>query len=108
MLKLNTRVQTINWEHEKPLVAYTDVTTDAVGSIEADYVIVTVPLGVLKRDSATMFVPALPPRKIEAIQSLSFGVVNKIFLTFDSVWWPDNFSLYLLWLESDIAKLSVR
>ena len=42
--------------------------------------VVTVPLGVLKRDCIT-FDPPLTPRKREAIQRMGFGVLNKVSCT---------------------------
>lgn len=39
----------------------------------ADYVIVTVPLGVLKAAGDTLFTPPLPAEKTEAIRGLGFG-----------------------------------
>lgn len=45
--------------------------------IAADAVVVTVPLGVLKKDSIK-FEPALPERKLQAIRRLGFGVLNKV------------------------------
>ena len=54
---------------------------------EVDYVITTVSLGVLKADHESLFEPKLPKRKIEAIQKLGFGLVDKIFLEFDRLWW---------------------
>ena len=44
--------------------------------IAADAVVVTVPLGVLKKDSIK-FEPALPERKLQAIRRWGFGVLNK-------------------------------
>lgn len=44
--------------------------------IAADAVVVTVPLGVLKKDDIK-FEPALPERKLQAIRRLGFGVLNK-------------------------------
>ena len=46
------------------------------------YVILTVSLGVLKAEAATMFHPPLPADKLETIASLGFGVVDKVFLEF--------------------------
>ena len=45
-------------------------------SIDADAVVVTLPLGVLKA-GAVQFSPPLPPRKQNAIDRLGFGVLNK-------------------------------
>lgn len=53
----------------------------------ADYVIVTVSLGVLKQHADKLFCPQLPIEKIEAIKNLGFGKVNKIFLDYAKPFW---------------------
>ncbi|XP_058055492.1 spermine oxidase [Anopheles bellator] len=50
---------------------------------EADHVVCTLPLGVLKEHSESLFVPALPQYKLDSIDSLLFGTVDKIFLEYD-------------------------
>lgn len=50
--------------------------------IEADIVVVTVPLGVLKANQIE-FNPPLPEEKQGSINRLGFGVYDKIFITFD-------------------------
>ena len=57
---------------------------------EADLVVMTLPLGVLKRNQVT-FSPPLPPSKTKAIQVLGMGLLNKHFLRFDHVFWPKDF-----------------
>eukprot|EP00803_Ostreobium_quekettii_P003571 evm.model.scf_1318.3 EVM.evm.TU.scf_1318.3 scf_1318:12328-16673(+) len=47
----------------------------------ADAAIVTVSVGVLKSNHQKMFSPALPPSKVDAIQNIGFGVVDKVFLS---------------------------
>lgn len=54
----------------------------------ADRVIVTVPLGVLKKN-AIEFRPALPASKQAGIAKLWFGNLVKVGLLFDSTWWND-------------------
>ena len=54
------------------------------------HVIVTVPLGVLKRSGALSFDPPLPAAKAHAIDSFGFGLMNKIVLQFDRPWWGDD------------------
>lgn len=67
----------------------------------ADHVIVTIPLGVLKDRVQTLFQPQLPEEKLEAIDRLLFGVVDKIFLDYDRPFLnPDVSEVLLLW-ESD-------
>lgn len=73
-------------------IAYTatgvTVTTN-VGTYTADRVIVTVPLGVLKKNKIS-FSPALPGAYATAISKLGMGtgVLNKVVLRFPSVFWP--------------------
>lgn len=51
-----------------------------------DAVIVTVPLGVLKR-GAIAFTPPLPGDKQAAIDKLGMGVLDKVYLRYDEVFW---------------------
>ncbi|MCK7611214.1 flavin monoamine oxidase family protein [Roseibium sediminicola] len=50
-------------------------------TLEADYALVTVPLGVLKAGGVA-FSPALPGRKRSAIDALGMGLLNKVYLSF--------------------------
>jgi polyamine oxidase len=58
------------------------------GTVTADRVIVTVPLGVLKAGTIT-FDPPLPEPKRHAIEALGFGLLNKVVLAFDEPFWPE-------------------
>ena len=51
-----------------------------------DAVIVTVPLGVLKRETI-QFDPLLPKQKREAIRRIGMGTLDKVYLQFDQVFW---------------------
>jgi monoamine oxidase len=53
---------------------------------EGSHVVVTVPLGVLKRD-ALRFSPALPADRLAAIERLGFGRYEKVALRFDEPFW---------------------
>ena len=57
-------------------------------SEEGSHVVVTVPLGVLKR-GAPRFSPALPPDRLAAIGRLGFGRFEKVALRFDEPFWRD-------------------
>ncbi len=57
------------------------------GTVTADKVIVTVPLGVLKAKTIA-FDPALPDHKRHAIDVLGFGLLNKVVAMFDEPFWP--------------------
>ncbi|KAM4607696.1 peroxisomal N(1)-acetyl-spermine/spermidine oxidase-like [Polymixia lowei] len=70
--------------------------------IAADHVILTVPLGYLKKHHSTLFCPPLPLHKLHSIQRMGFGTSNKIFVEFDSPWWDvDCEVIYLLWEDEE-------
>ena len=74
------------------------VTCEDGDVIEADKVVVTVPLGVLKQQSI-QFVPALPEWKQAAISRLGFGLLNKIVLVFDEPFWDVDRDMFGLLRE---------
>lgn len=57
--------------------------------VKADKVIMTVPLGVLKKRSL-QFIPDLPQWKTDSIERLGFGTVNKVVLSFNKCFWDEN------------------
>lgn len=52
-----------------------------------DEVVVTCPLGWLKRHHLTAFKTPLPPRLARAISSVSYGRLEKIYVTFPTAFW---------------------
>ena len=82
-IKLNTKVNTIDYSNSNILI------TTSNGVYNADYVLVTVPLGVLKRDIIT-FTPTLPKETQNAINQLEMGTVNKFLLKWDKPFWDIN------------------
>jgi len=81
----------------------------ATGTIEAQYCLLTVPLGVLHAGSIA-FVPALPPAKQTAIAGIGVGVVNKIALAFKRGALPPDRDVWLYQVRKDgsIADVVVR
>ncbi|MEL6615392.1 MAG: NAD(P)/FAD-dependent oxidoreductase, partial [Bacteroidota bacterium] len=59
------------------------------GVFEADRVILTLPLGVLKQGAVT-FSPELPEAKQTAIRRMGMGCLNKLYLRFPDVFWPED------------------
>ncbi|UJR11112.1 hypothetical protein I4U23_015294 [Adineta vaga] len=80
-IRLNQIVTKIN---------YTDnivhVFTEDGQIYRADYVLLTVPLGVLK-SKGIEFYPTLPQWKLNAIDRIGFGHYEKIYLLWDQPWW---------------------
>ena len=68
------------------------VVVTSKGRFEANAVIITVPLGVLKAGSI-QFLPALPDSKSTAIARLGMGALSKTCLRFESAFWPDDAEL---------------
>lgn len=62
------------------------MTSTAGEKFYADSVIVTIPLGCLKRDTIR-FNPPLPRRVQSAISNLGYGVFEKLFIRFSEPWW---------------------
>ena len=62
------------------------IVTESGVAYEADFALVTIPLGVLKQDWVS-FSPPLPEVKKQAIDRLGFGLLNKIVLRFEEPFW---------------------
>lgn len=68
----------------------------------ADHVICTIPLGVLKENHQELFEPKLPQYKVESIERLLFGTVDKIFLEYERPFLNADISeVMLLWNDID-------
>ncbi|XP_054259347.1 spermine oxidase-like isoform X2 [Macrosteles quadrilineatus] len=94
----NKKVKSIVWNQQQAEVICTDGQ-----KLTADHVLVTVSLGVLKETHFDMFSPPLPMQKVNAIQGLAIGTVDKIFIKFPYRWWPlDCPGFSLLWRKNDI------
>ena len=110
-VQLQHEVTEINWaassECDKPQSSYQPVKILCGNgkTFDADHVIVTVSLGILKENHSTLFRPSLPTDKMTAIQNLGFGYVGKIFLEFERRFWPtDEYSLPLIWEDKESGK----
>ena len=95
---LNEAVQSV--DHSGALV---QVQT-ASNSFEADYAVVTVPLGVLQ-SGAVAFSPALPDSHVEAANRLEMGVVNKFLLVWDAPFW-DTETQYIGYTPAQRGKFN--
>ncbi|XP_063391857.1 spermine oxidase-like, partial [Cydia fagiglandana] len=105
-IKLNKEVRVIR-APQRPTERVTVECSDG-SSYEADSVIVTVSLGVLKDKYSSLFSPALPEDKQTAIEKISMGVLDKIMIQFDEAWWPLNVNRFgFIWKGEDIKKVPV-
>ncbi|XP_050300409.1 spermine oxidase-like [Anthonomus grandis grandis] len=101
MIELNKEVNKIIWNKEEVTVKCTD------GSVySADHMIMTVSVGVLKEMHKKAFVPGLPEQKVNSIEGIPLGTVNKILLQFPHKWWPDDVKdISFLWSEDERDEL---
>ena len=82
-VRLNCTVKAIH-HAKRPLRVAT-----SQGDFFAEHVLITVPLGVLKRGSI-VFNPILPTNKRTAISRMGVGSFNKVILQFASRFWPSG------------------
>ena len=82
-IRLNTIVTAIRYGAQGVTVATNG------GDLTADYVICTVPLGVLKAGNIE-FHPALPSQHQQSIRKIPMGHVTKVALQFSEAFWPLN------------------
>lgn len=89
-IKTGFPVKSIRYHSDEDTDGSATVECDDGSTVEADVVICTIPLGVLKHGNVT-FEPALPSWKTDAIGRLGFGILNKVVLVYDKVFWePDR------------------
>ena len=81
-IRLNQKVSKIDYSSEKINVHHDG------GVLSANFVVVSVPLGVLKAQVID-FVPALPNLKQTAIQKVGMNCVNKFVLVWETAFWDD-------------------
>lgn len=83
-IKFKKEIKKINQNDKKVII------TDHLGNqFISDYVILTVPLGYLKK-KLIEFIPPLSFPKLDAINKLAFYNMNKIFVEFEDKFWEDS------------------
>lgn len=75
-------------------------------SIDADYVVSTIPLGVLKHGNVA-FDPPLPSAKKDAIGRLGFGILNKVILVYQEAFWDTNRDIFGV-LRNPLSRHSLK
>mmetsp|Transcript_3199 Transcript_3199/g.6034 ORF Transcript_3199/g.6034 Transcript_3199/m.6034 type:complete len:974 (-) Transcript_3199:151-3072(-) len=104
-IRFETEVKSIECNQRtssRPMHLCFTSSSSADQEIEADYCVVTLPLGVLKSDSVT-FNPALSSEKRNAINTLEVGCVNKVALVFSVPFWPKHTHYFRPIFQPDIT-----
>ena len=105
-IKLEHPVSRINWENKsgdenQPIC----VECQNGKKFYCDQVLVTISLGYLKRHCGRLFSPPLPEVKLDAINKLEMGTVDKVVLEFESQVLPDGvFRLELIWNRDNVEN----
>lgn len=86
-LKYGLKVTSVDYsERDGPVQITAENSSKVVETYRYDSVLITVPLGVLKRGSIR-FHPSLPPSKQQAIRRLGFGGLMKVAMEFRHQFW---------------------
>ena len=92
LIKTGAVVQRIRWDRA-PVIVETGEST-----LTADRIVCSLPLGVLQHHCQKhreahvppLFEPSLPQSKLDALDSLGYGTLDKIFLIYDHAWWNEE------------------
>jgi monoamine oxidase len=72
-------------------------------TVDTKCCISTIPLGCLQKHATSLFDPPLSADAMDSIHSIATGFYKKVFLTFDSIFWPTNEPLLGLVRSADRA-----
>jgi len=101
----NTEVTNIRYSTQQTNVT---VTTRDGQSYDADHVVFTGSLGVLKANHLQLFTPPVSAKKESAIENIGFGSVAKICFEFALPWWPSDYEgLFPVWNDHDYTNTTL-
>jgi hypothetical protein len=89
LVQLNSIVTEVDTSGEHAVVTWTGQHGQKAGSVTANAVLSTIPVGNLKAGDVT-FTPPLPASKLAALDLLGVGNGGKMFLQFSSRFWPTS------------------
>ncbi|OCT49287.1 hypothetical protein CLCR_04728 [Cladophialophora carrionii] len=100
IIRLGHKVTQIDWNEDERQPCTVHVTTLDGNSttLVADAIVCTLPLGVLKHKLVD-FSPSLPPQLSLGIDRLGYGALGKIFVEFESVFWPKDNDQFIYYPE---------
>ncbi len=103
-IQKETTVRKISYSPEIAGTAHVECEDGTV--INADYVVSTIPLGVLKHGSVE-FDPPLPPWKTDTIGRLGYGILNKIILVYRETFWDTSRDIFGV-LRAPLSRHSLK
>ena len=91
-VQTNSEVKEINYAGDKVIVSGQKSRSGETFSVEADRVIMTVPVSILKSGGIS-FSPALPSSKTSALSKMEMDAVMRVLLDFKANFWGDTSGL---------------
>ncbi|KEF59487.1 uncharacterized protein A1O9_04331 [Exophiala aquamarina CBS 119918] len=100
IIRLGHVVNNIEWTEDgnKQCVVRTSTQDGKSPSFVADGIVCTLPLGVLKHNLVE-FSPSLPEDLSLGLKKVSYGALGKIFVEFESVFWPKDNDQFIYYPE---------
>ncbi|KAF2808537.1 lysine-specific histone demethylase 1 [Mytilinidion resinicola] len=102
-IRFNHAVKSIRYSSEEHTTVPVRVECTNGEVFEADKLVITTPLGVLKEGSIK-FEPPLPDWKASVIDRLGFGLLNKVILVYDTPFWEADRDMFGLLNEAEIQE----
>lgn len=107
-IRFNEEVLNINYKNKNVVVTTQNTKTKVKKTYTASIVLSTTSLGYLKRNHKTLFTPSLSQDKINAINRIGFGTVDKVFIEFEeNVFDNGEAGLQLFW-DNDMTFLDAK
>ncbi|PSN63477.1 hypothetical protein BS50DRAFT_114215 [Corynespora cassiicola Philippines] len=99
-VRFNSAVKCIQYSVESRAGKAVKVECHNGETFEADELVITTPLGVLKSGSIT-FQPPLPDWKQDVVERMGFGLLNKVILVYEEAFWEPNRDMFGLLNEAE-------
>ena len=99
-IRLGHKVTKIEWDGHDHCPCAVHITTpeNTSATFLADAIVCTLPLGVLKHQLVD-FSPSLPKQLTHGLDKLGYGALGKIFVEFESVFWPKDNDQFIYYPE---------
>jgi hypothetical protein len=106
VIKLNHKVTQIDWSAKPVIVKCADEKKE----FNADFVISTLPAGVIRRFHKNIFIPDLPEETVQAYEQIRPGAVGKYFVEWNQSWRQagrNDHPIMFAWSQSDLEEMEL-